>query len=120
MWFGGQIVLNGDNLMSVKSLLLHFNFSQIIPPARSLTSSFTYPKGSAAAQRIMKLMKKILLRIVLMLKVSIQFKINYLSNVSFKYQSLNVLNGIILNQKVKKSHWLVNRKWKNNHYGFTS
>ena len=53
MWFGGQIVLNGDNLMSGQEFIGYILiFSQIIPPARSLTSSYYHiQKGSAAAQK---------------------------------------------------------------------
>ena len=98
MWFGGQIVLNGDNLMSGQEFIGYILiFSQIIPPARSLTSSYYHiQKGSAAAQRIYEILdEKNTIKDSINAKSinSVQNKITY-SNVSFKYQSLNVLNGI--------------------------
>ena len=98
MWFGGQIVLNGDNLMSGQEFIGYILiFSQIIPPARSLTSSYYHiQKGSAAAQRIYEILdEKNTINDSINAKSinSVQNKITY-SNVSFKYQSLNVLNGI--------------------------
>ena len=72
-------------------------FSQIIPPARSLTSSYYHiQKGSAAAQRIYEILdEKNTIKDSINAKSinSVKNKITY-SNVSFKYQSLNVLNGI--------------------------
>ncbi len=98
MWFGGQIVLNGDNLMSGQEFIGYILiFSQIIPPARSLTSSYYHiQKGSAAAQRIYEILdEKNTIKDSINAKSinSVQNKITY-TNVSFKYQSLNVLNGI--------------------------
>ena len=98
MWFGGQIVLNGDNLMSGQEFIGYILiFSQIIPPARSLTSSYYHiQKGSAAAQRIYEILdEKNTIKDSINAKSinSVKNKITY-SNVSFKYQSLNVLNGI--------------------------
>ena len=98
MWFGGQIVLNGDNLMSGQEFIGYILiFSQIIPPARSLTSSYYHiQKGSAAAQRIYEILdEKNTIKDSANAKSinSVKNKITY-SNVSFKYQSLNVLNGI--------------------------
>lgn len=98
MWFGGQIVLNGNALMSGQEFIGYILiFSQIIPPARSLTSSYYHiQKGSAAAQRIYEILdeKNTIKDSVNANSInSLKNKITY-SNVSFKYQSLNVLNGI--------------------------
>ncbi|MBE50622.1 MAG: hypothetical protein CMP51_02905 [Flavobacteriales bacterium] len=53
MWFGGKIVLDG-NLLSPEMFIGYILiFSQIIPPARSLTTSYyRIQKGAAAAKRI--------------------------------------------------------------------
>ena len=40
MWFGGQLVLNGDAGLSAEEFIGYILiFSQIIPPAKSLTTS---------------------------------------------------------------------------------
>ena len=54
MWFGGQLVLNNQSGLSAEEFIGYILiFSQIIPPAKSLTTSYYYiQKGSASAQRI--------------------------------------------------------------------
>ena len=58
MWFGGQLVLNGDAGLSAEEFIGYILiFSQIIPPAKSLTTSYYYiQKGSAAAERIYEIL----------------------------------------------------------------
>ena len=54
MWFGGNLVLaSGSNLSAQEFIGYILIFSQIIPPAKSLTTSYYHiQKGSASAQRI--------------------------------------------------------------------
>ena len=98
MWFGGQLVLNGNGGVSAEEFIGYILiFSQIIPPAKSLTSSYYHiQKGSAAAERIYKILdteneitdaknpKHIKL-----LNNNIVFK-----DLSFKYQNTEVLANI--------------------------
>ena len=54
MWFGGQLVLSEQSILSPQEFIGYILiFSQIIPPVKSLTTSYYYiQKGSAAAERI--------------------------------------------------------------------
>ncbi len=54
MWFGGQLVLNGSGDLTAQEFIGYILiFSQIIPPAKTLTTSYYYiQKGSASAKRI--------------------------------------------------------------------
>ena len=54
MWFGGKLVLSGNTGISAEEFIGYILiFSQIIPPVKSLTSSYYHiQKGSAAAERI--------------------------------------------------------------------
>jgi len=102
MWFGGKLVLSGgDSLLSAEEFIGYILiFSQIIPPAKSLTTSYYHiQKGSAAAQRVFEILdernkisdlenpKKIKL-----LNNNIQFK-----NLTFKYEKTKVLSEINFN-----------------------
>ena len=98
MWFGGQLVLNGNGGILAEEFIGYILiFSQIIPPAKSLTSSYYHiQKGSAAAERIYDILdteneitdvespKKIKL-----FNNKIEFK-----NLSFKYENTDVLTDI--------------------------
>ena len=45
MWFGGQLVLSGNGILSAEEFIGYILiFSQIIPPAKSLTSSYYHIK----------------------------------------------------------------------------
>ena len=104
MWFGGKLVLSGNTGISAEEFIGYILiFSQIIPPVKSLTSSYYHiQKGSAAAERIYAILdaennipnlrdsKKIKL-----INNNIEIK-----NVSFKYENINVLNDI--NFSIKK------------------
>tara|TARA_B110000003_G_scaffold272273_1_gene307842 strand:+ start:223 stop:2043 length:1821 start_codon:yes stop_codon:yes gene_type:complete len=104
MWFGGQLVLEGNSSLSAEEFIGYvLIFSQIIPPAKSLTTSYYYiQKGSASAKRIYEVLdakneiknsknpKKIKL-----LKNKIEFK-----SLSFSYQKQKVLDNI--NFKIEK------------------
>ena len=58
MWFGGQLVLNSEGGLAAQEFIGYILiFSQIIPPAKSLTTSYYYiQKGSAAAERIYQIL----------------------------------------------------------------
>ena len=98
MWFGGQLVLNGNGSLSAEEFIGYvLIFSQIIPPAKSLTTSYYHiQKGSAAAERVYEILdaeneitnaknpKQIKL-----LNNNIEFK-----NLSFKYENTEVLTNI--------------------------
>jgi ABC-type multidrug transport system fused ATPase/permease subunit len=98
MWFGGQLVLNAEGGLSAQEFIGYILiFSQIIPPAKSLTTSYYYiQKGSAAAQRVYEVLdakneitdtenpKQIKL-----LNNQVEFK-----NLSFSYEKQEVLSDI--------------------------
>ena len=104
MWFGGQLVLSADGSLSAQGFIGYvLIFSQIIPPAKSLTSSYYHiQKGSASAQRVYEILdtkneisnaenpKKIKL-----LNNTIEFK-----NITFSYENTNVLSDV--NFKISK------------------
>ena len=106
MWFGGKLVLSGNTGVSAEEFIGYILiFSQIIPPVKSLTSSYYHiQKGSAAAERIYAILdaennipnlrdsKKIKL-----INNNIEIK-----NVSFKYENINILNDINLSIKKGK------------------
>ena len=106
MWFGGKLVLSGNTGISAEEFIGYILiFSQIIPPVKSLTSSYYHiQKGSAAAERIYAILdaennipnlrdsKKIKL-----INNNIEIK-----NVSFKYEKINILNDINLSIKKGK------------------
>ena len=104
MWFGGQLVLSEDSILSPQEFIGYILiFSQIIPPVKSLTTSYYYiQKGSAAAERVYEILdqeytivnKKDVHKIS-NLKNSINFIIK-----SFKYENKNVLQNI--NFTIKK------------------
>ena len=104
MWFGGQLVLSEDSILSPQEFIGYILiFSQIIPPVKSLTTSFYYiQKGSAAAERVYEILdqennivNKNNGHKVHNLKKSIDFIIK-----SFRYENVNVLNNI--NFSIKK------------------
>tara|TARA_B100001142_G_scaffold85490_2_gene86876 strand:+ start:5579 stop:7333 length:1755 start_codon:yes stop_codon:yes gene_type:complete len=101
MWFGGQLVLNAEGGLAAQEFIGYILiFSQIIPPAKSLTTSYYYiQKGSAAAERIYQILdtKNRITDIqnpkqVKLLNNQIEFK-----DVSFKYGNHEVLSQINFN-----------------------
>ena len=58
MWFGGQLVLNTDGGLNAQEFIGYILiFSQIIPPSKSLTTSYyLIQKGSASAQRVYEIL----------------------------------------------------------------
>ena len=104
MWFGGQLVLSEDSILSPQEFIGYILiFSQIIPPVKSLTTSYYYiQKGSAAAERVYEIpdqenniVNKNNGHKIHNLKKSIDFIIK-----SFRYENINVLNNI--NFSIKK------------------
>ena len=99
IWIGGRIVLE-TNLAADSFMGFLVIFSQILPPAKSLTTAFySMQKGSAAAERILKILDyKIDLQknmaCVKALNQSIVFH-----NVSFKYNSNMAVKNINLTIK---------------------
>ena len=98
MWFGGQLVLMGEGNLSAEEFIGYILiFSQIIPPAKSLTSSYYFiQKGSAAAQRIYEVLDTenqisdaVNPKRIKLLNTQIDFK-----NISFKYDNTEVLKNI--------------------------
>lgn len=101
MWFGGQLVLNADGGLNAQEFIGYILiFSQIIPPAKSLTTSYyLIQKGSASAQRVYEILdaeneivdvenpKQIKL-----LNNQIEFK-----DLSFSYEKQEVLKNINFN-----------------------
>ncbi|MBF25814.1 MAG: antibiotic ABC transporter ATP-binding protein [Flavobacteriales bacterium] len=100
IWFGGKIVLT-SNLDADSFIGFLVIFSQIIPPAKSLTTAFySIQKGSASAERILNILNQPD-RIEAKLKLTSMFsdKIEY-KNLSFKYhQEININN---INLEIKK------------------
>ncbi len=103
MWFGGQLVLSEQSILSPQEFIGYILiFSQIIPPVKSLTTSYYYiQKGSAAAERIYEILEtenKIKNidnpKEISKLEKSISFNIK-----SFKYENLNVLSNLNFNIK---------------------
>lgn len=98
MWFGGHLVLGDNSTLSAQEFIGYILiFSQIIPPAKTLTTSYYYiQKGSASAKRVYEILdaeneiadvenpKQIKL-----LNNQIEFK-----NLSFSYEKQQVLKDI--------------------------
>ena len=98
MWFGGQLVLGTNSALSAEEFIGYILiFSQIIPPAKTLTTSYYYiQKGSASAKRVYEILdaeneitdvenpKQIKL-----LNNQIEFK-----NLSFSYEKQQILKDI--------------------------
>jgi subfamily B ATP-binding cassette protein MsbA len=98
MWFGGQLVLDENSTLSAQEFIGYILiFSQIIPPAKTLTTSYYYiQKGSAAAKRIYEILdaKNEITDVenpkrIKLLSTQIEFK-----NLSFSYEKQQVLKDI--------------------------
>ena len=98
MWFGGQLVLMGEGNLSAEEFIGYILiFSQIIPPAKSLTSSYYFiQKGSAAAQRVYEILDTenqisdaVNPKRIKLLNTQIDFK-----DISFKYDNTEVLKNV--------------------------
>jgi len=98
MWFGGQLVLGTNSALSAEEFIGYILiFSQIIPPAKTLTTSYYYiQKGSASAKRVYEILdaeNKITdaenPKQIKLLNNQIEFK-----NLSFSYEKQQVLKDI--------------------------
>jgi subfamily B ATP-binding cassette protein MsbA len=98
MWFGGQLVLNADGGLNAQEFIGYILiFSQIIPPAKSLTTSYyLIQKGSASAQRIYEILdteNEIIdienPKAIKLLNNQIEF-----NNLTFSYEKQEVLKDI--------------------------
>ena len=98
MWFGGQLVLSDSSSLSPQEFIGYILiFSQIIPPVRSLTTSYYYiQKGSAAAERVYEILDQEngIYNNPKAVKISqINSSINFNIN-SFKYENKVILKNI--------------------------
>ncbi len=113
MWFGGQLVLNGNGSLSAEEFIGYILiFSQIIPPAKSLTSSYYYiQKGSAAAERVYEILDTNNKITDLDNPKNIRLINNHIifKNVGFKYNNTDVLSNINLTIKKGKMVALVGK-----------
>jgi len=98
LWYGGQLVFTPGNLLSASVFLVYLViFSQVIPPAKSITQAFyNIQKGAASVERIQHVMNE---PEVIVEKPQAQTKKNFHSeirykNVSFSYALEPVLNNI--------------------------
>tara|TARA_B110000879_G_scaffold112261_1_gene149992 strand:- start:488 stop:2251 length:1764 start_codon:yes stop_codon:yes gene_type:complete len=98
MWFGGQLVLSNNSVLTAQEFIGYILiFSQIIPPAKSLTTSYYHiQKGSASAQRIYEILdaeNEIVEsenpKYIKLLNNQIEFK-----NLTFSYEKQEVLKDI--------------------------
>ena len=104
MWFGGKLVLSAESSLSAQEFIGYILiFSQIIPPAKSLTTSYYYiQKGSASAQRVYEILdaENEIVNAVNPIKIQeLKDKIEF-KNLSFSYENSEVLNNI--NFSIKK------------------
>ena len=98
MWFGGQIVLNDFNYLSPEQFIGYIViFSQIIPPAKSLTTAYyRIQKGSGAAKRVYEIFDEEKPNSVeerSISKTDFKNEISF-NNVSFGYEKENVLKNM--------------------------
>jgi subfamily B ATP-binding cassette protein MsbA len=100
MWFGGQLVLNADGGLSAQEFIGYILiFSQIIPPAKSLTTSYYYiQKGSAAAQRVYEILdaENEITDVKNPKQVHLLNNLVEFKNLTFKYENIEVLSDINL------------------------
>lgn len=104
LWFGGRLVLNNQTGLEASSFITYIVFfTQIINPAKSLSTAFyNAQRGSAAIQRIEEILKaevtvtdKAGAQNIASFNHSIEFK-----NVSFSYDDVIILKNI--NLKIEK------------------
>ena len=100
IWVGGEMVLNGT-LEAESFIGFTIMFSQIIPPTKSLTSSFySIKKGTAAINRINEFIKiEEETQSPYLNKFSVFEKEILFSNVNFSYENQIVINNLSLSIK---------------------
>ncbi len=100
LWFGGKLVFSNSNGLNPDTFILYIlSFTQIINPAKSLSTAFyNAQRGSAAIQRIEEILKTPVTitdaanaQELQQFSQSIEFK-----NVSFAYDDVTILKNINL------------------------
>ncbi len=104
LWFGGRLVLSPENPLDAAIFIAYLGiFSQIIPPAKSITTAiYNIQKGAASVERIQKIFdaeEVIEEKQDAMEKTDFTKEIEY-RNVSFSYEKEVVLDKV--NLKIKK------------------
>ena len=111
LWFGGLLVLNGEAGLSPENFITYILFfTQIINPAKSLSTSFyNAQRGSAAIERIEEILKAPITvvdnanaKTIAQFNKSIEFR-----NVSFNYDDICILKNINLTIEKGKTIALV-------------
>ncbi|MCK4638330.1 MAG: ABC transporter ATP-binding protein, partial [Bacteroidales bacterium] len=103
MWFGGRLVLSPGSSLDAAIFIAYLGiFSQIIPPAKSITTAvYNIQKGSASVERIQKIFDAD--EVIIEKPDAVQIKefknnIEY-KDVSFSYEKEEVLKNINLTVK---------------------
>ncbi len=104
LWFGGRLVLSPENPLDAAIFIAYLGiFSQIIPPAKSITTAvYNIQKGAASVERIQKIFdaeEVIEEKPDAIAKTDFEKEIEY-RNVSFSYEKDVVLDKVDL--KIKK------------------
>jgi len=104
LWFGGRLVLSPENPLDAAIFIAYLGiFSQIIPPAKSITTAiYNIQKGAASVERIQKIFdaEEVIEEIPdAISKTNFEKEIEY-RDVSFSYEKEIVLDKI--NLKIKK------------------
>jgi len=100
LWYGGQLVFTPGNLLSASVFLVYLViFSQVIPPAKSITQAFyNIQKGAASVERIENVLNEaevIMEKPDAISKTTFQSEIEY-RDVSFSYVEEPVLRSVNL------------------------
>jgi len=100
LWYGGRLVFTPGNLLSASVFLVYLViFSQVIPPAKSITQAiYNIQKGAASVERIEHVMVEpevIVQKTNAIKKTDFRSEIEY-RNVSFSYVKEPVLRDINL------------------------
>ena len=95
MWFGGKLVLGGSSHVLPEEFIAYILiFSQIIPPAKSLTSSYyLIQKGSAAAERVYEILDIVTFSNNKKQNLFLKDKIKF-DKVCFRYDRKDILKNI--------------------------
>lgn len=104
LWYGGNLVFEKGNLLDAAAFLVYLGiFSQIMPPAKSLTQAYYYiQKGAASVERITQVLvaPEVIVEIPGAIhKKDFNSEIEY-RNVSFRYEKEDVLKEFSL--KIEK------------------
>ncbi|MCD4745773.1 MAG: ABC transporter ATP-binding protein/permease [Bacteroidales bacterium] len=111
LWFGGRLVLNPDSLLDGTVFIVYLGiFSQLIPPAKAVTTAvYNIQKGAATVERIQYILNAeevIEEKSDAISKNEFNKEIEY-KNVSFSYEKDVILDNINLNIQKGKTIALV-------------